>query len=106
MPTVIYEIVDMLAALIRLLGMAVLGVALGYLVVDLLRKTQDWRLLAVFFLGLAGLVIAMVVYLAPGALGAFAIGMGVAVLIWGMPKKKEVVEEEEKLEKTRQDKKK
>jgi NhaP-type Na+/H+ or K+/H+ antiporter len=96
MPTIVYDIVDMLAALIRLLGMAVLGVGLGYLVVELLHKTQDWRLQMAFFLGLAGLVIAMVVYLAPGALGAFGIGLGVAIFIWGMPKK--VVEGQEEKE--------
>ncbi len=75
-------------AFIRLLGVAALGVGIGYLAVDLLRKAQGWPMQAVAFLGLAGLVIAMVVFLAPGALGAFGIGLGVAIFIWGMPKKK------------------
>jgi NhaP-type Na+/H+ or K+/H+ antiporter len=105
MPPIIYDLVDLLAALIRLLGMAVLGVGLGYLVVELLHKNQDWRQQAVFFLGLAGLVIAMVVYLAPGALGAFGIGLGAAIFIWGMPKKKEAALEETQ-EKAKPDKKK
>ena len=39
-------------------------------------------------LGLAGLVIAMVVFLAPGALGAFGLGFGAAIFIWAMPRKK------------------
>ena len=99
MPSVVYDIVDLLAALIRLLGMAVLGVGLGYLVVDLLHQTQDWHLQMAFFLGLAGLVIAMVVYLAPGALGGFAIGMGVAIFIWGMPNKQKEEQKEEKKKK-------
>jgi len=50
-------------------------------------------MLAVAFLGLAGLVIAMAVFLAPGALGAFGIGLGVAIFIWGMPKKKKEEEQ-------------
>jgi predicted permease len=92
-PQLIYEIIDMLASLIRLLGLAALGVGLGYLAVDLLRKAEGWFMQAVAFLGLAGLVIAMVVFLAPGALGAFGIGLGVAVFLWGMPKKKKEEQE-------------
>ena len=59
MPTIVYEIIDMLAALLRLLGVAALGVGIGYLAVDLLRKAEGWPMQAVGFLGLAGLVIAM-----------------------------------------------
>jgi hypothetical protein len=88
MPTIVYEIIDMLAALLRLLGVAALGVGIGYLAVDLLHKAVGWPLQAVGFLGLAGLVIAMAVFLAPGALGAFGIGLGVAIFLWAIPKKK------------------
>jgi predicted permease len=88
LPQVLYEIIDMIASFIRLLGMAALGVGLGYLAVDLLRKVESWPMQAVGFLGLAGLVIAMVVFLSPGALGAFGIGVGVAIFVWGIPKKK------------------
>jgi hypothetical protein len=88
MPPIVLEIIDILAALLRLLGAAVLGVGIAYLAVDLLRKSEGWPLKAVGFLGLAGVVIAMAVFLAPGALGAFGIGVGVAVFLWGMPKNK------------------
>jgi hypothetical protein len=94
MPTIVYEIIDLLAALLRLLGVAALGVGIGYLAVDLLRKAEGWPMQAVGFLGLAGVVIAMVVFLAPGALGAFGIGLGVAIFLWGMPKKKKIEEQE------------
>ena len=87
-PQVIYEIINLIASLIRLLGMGVFGVAIGWLAVDLLHKAQTWPLQAVIFLGLAGLAIAMVVFLAGGALGAFGIGVAVAIFLWGMPKKK------------------
>ena len=95
MPGIVYDIVNMFAAFIRMVGMAALGVGLGYLAVDLLRKVEGWPMQAIGFLGLAGLVIAMVVFLAPGALGGFAIGLGVAIFIWGIPKKKKEKEEED-----------
>jgi hypothetical protein len=88
MPSIVYDIIDLLASGLRLLGMAALGVGLGYLAVDLLRKAQTWPMQAIVFLGLVGLVIAMVVFLAWGALGGFGIGVGVAIFIWGIPKKK------------------
>ena len=87
MPTIVYDIINLFAVLLRLIGMAALGVGFGYLAVDMLRKAQTWPLQMAFFLGLAGLVIAMVVFLAPGALGGFGIGFGVAIFIWGIPKK-------------------
>jgi hypothetical protein len=93
MPSIVYEIINLLASILRLLGMAALGVGIGWLALDLLRKSQAWPLQMAFFLGLAGLVIAMVVFLAPGALGGFGIGIAVAIFVWGMPKKKKADEE-------------
>ena len=87
MPNIVYEIINLLGSILRLLGMAALGVSLGWLAVDLLRKAQAWPMQAVVFLGLVGLVIALVVFLSWGALGAFGIGVTVAIFLWGMPKK-------------------
>lgn len=92
-PQVIYELINLFASLIRLLGMGVFGVALGWLAMDLLHKAESWPMQAVVFLGLAGLVIAMVVFLTGGSLGAFGIGAAVAIFIWGMPRKKKEEEE-------------
>jgi len=94
MPQIVFDIINLIAALIRLLGMVVLGVAIGYLALDLLRKAQTWPLQMAFFLGLAGLVIAMVVFLAPGALGGFGLGFGAAIFIWGIPRKKKEEDQE------------
>jgi hypothetical protein len=93
LPQVLYEIINLIAEFVRLIGVAALGVGVGYLAVDLLCKSEGWPMQAVAFLGLAGLVIAMVVFLTSGALGAFGIGLGVAVFIWGMPKKKKEEQE-------------
>jgi NhaP-type Na+/H+ or K+/H+ antiporter len=93
MPQIVYEIIILLAQLLRLLGMVVLGLGIGWLALDLLKKMQVWQGLVAIFLGLAGLIIAMVVFTGAGALGAFAIGVGVAILMWGMPKKQKKEEE-------------
>ena len=71
----------------RFVGMAILGLGIGWLALDLLKKIQVWQGQVAIFLGLAGLIIAMVVFTGFGALGAFCIGVGVAIFLWGMPKK-------------------
>jgi hypothetical protein len=93
LPRILFDIINLIAALLRLLGVAALGLGIGYLAMDLFHKAQDWRMQAIVFLGLAGLAIAMAVFLAPGALGAFGIGFGVAIFIWGIPKKKKEEQE-------------
>jgi hypothetical protein len=91
MSTEFLEIVNQLlmwiSELFRFVGMAILGLGIGWLVVDLFKKIQVWQGQIALFLGLAGLIIAMTVFTSWGALGAFGIGVGVAILIWGMPKK-------------------
>jgi hypothetical protein len=93
-PQILYEIINMIASLLRILGMAALGVGIGYLALDLLRKAENWPMQAIVFLGLIGLVIAMAVFLSWGALGGFGIGLGVAIFLWGMPRKKKEEEKE------------
>ena len=91
------EIVNLILVLLsqffRFVGMAVLGLGFGWLVLDLLKKMQVWQGQIAIFLGLAGLIIAMTIFTGWGALGAFAIGVGVALLMWGMPKKQKKDEE-------------
>jgi hypothetical protein len=87
MPSIMYDIIDLLASLIRFLGFAVFGLGFGWLALDLLKKTTFWQVQLAVFLGLAGLLIAMTVYTNWGAVGALAAGIGVAILLWGMPKK-------------------
>ena len=94
MPQIIFDIVNLVGEFIRLVGMAALGVAIGYLAVDMLHKAQTWPLQIAFFLGLLGLVIAMVAFLSAGALGGFSLGFAAAIFIWGMPRKKKKEEQE------------
>jgi hypothetical protein len=93
MPSLVYDIINLVSSLLRLLGMAALGLGIGWLALDLLKKAANWYLQAVVFLGLLGLIIAMSVFLGWGALGGFAIGLAVAIFMWGMPKKAKVDED-------------
>ena len=86
MPGIVYEIINLIVSLIRFLGMAAFGVAFGWFVLDLLKKTQAWQVQIAVFLGLTGLVIAVAHYL-PGSIGTFVIGLAVAFFVWGLPKK-------------------
>jgi NhaP-type Na+/H+ or K+/H+ antiporter len=96
MPSIVDTILILFSQLFRFLGMAVLGLGIGWLTLDLLKKIQVWQGQVAIFLGLAGLIIAMTVFTGWGALGAFAIGVGVAIFLWGMPKKQKQEKEEEK----------
>jgi NhaP-type Na+/H+ or K+/H+ antiporter len=93
MSPIVTDIINLIGQLIRLLGLAVLGLGMGWIALDLLKKIEAWQGQVAIFLGLAGLIIAMAVFTGPGALGAFAIGAGVAVFMWGMPKKEKKEEE-------------
>ncbi|HEX7621630.1 MAG TPA: hypothetical protein VF359_10580 [Anaerolineales bacterium] len=86
-------ILVLLSQLFRFVGLAVLGLGIGWLTLDLLKKMLTWQGQTAIFLGLAGLIIAMVAFTGAGALGAFALGVGVAIFMWGMPKKQKKEEE-------------
>lgn len=95
MPQIVYEILDLLGALIRLLGMTVFGLGAGWFMLEVFRKGQQaWQLQLAIFLGFCGLAIAMAYFTTAGALGGFGIGVGVAMFVWGMPKPKKEKEEE------------
>ncbi|MCX6035175.1 MAG: hypothetical protein NTV38_09395 [Chloroflexi bacterium] len=93
MPSLVYEIIILLGQLLRLLGMAILGLGIGWLALDMFMKIQIWQGQVAIFLGLAGVIISVTVFTSAGALGAFAIGVGVAIFLWGMPKKEKKEEE-------------
>jgi hypothetical protein len=84
---VINYILILLSQLLRFIGLAVLGAGMGWLALDLLKKISAWQGQVAIYLGLLGLIIAMTVFTGWGAIGAFAAGVGVAVFMWGMPKK-------------------
>jgi hypothetical protein len=88
-------VIEILGSLLRLLGMLAFGLGAGWFLLEFFRKAQQaWQLQIAIFLGFVGLAIAAVFFLTPAALGAFGISFGVAMLVWGLPKKKK--EEEKK----------
>jgi hypothetical protein len=92
MPPLVYDIIGLFASLVRFLGMAVFGLGMGWLALDLLKKST-WQVQIAVFLGLAGLVIGLAVFSGWASVGAVAAGIGVAILLWGLPKKEKKVEE-------------
>lgn len=87
MPDIVMDIFMLLAALVRFLGLAAFGLGFGWLALDMLKKTQQWYVQITVFLGIAGLLIAMSCFSGIAAVGALSAGLGVAFLIWGLPKK-------------------
>jgi F0F1-type ATP synthase assembly protein I len=88
MPDVVQTIIDVLSQILRVIGLGVLGAGIGWLSLDLIHK-EAWQLQIAVFLGLVGLVIALS-SVGAASLGAFAIGVAVAIFLWGIQKKKDV----------------
>ncbi len=84
-----------LGILVRFIGLIVFGLAVGWFSLDAYRK-GSWQLQIAAILGFFGLTAIFVRFATAGALGAFALGSGAAVLFWGLQKQKgEKGEEEE-----------
>ncbi len=85
------DILVLFGSIIRLLGLAGIGLGIGWLALEFLhRGASAWQLQIAIFLGVMGLVIALVkilFYNAPMALGFFGLGLVAAFLLWGLPKK-------------------
>lgn len=95
MPPIVIQILELLGWLFRLLGMLAFGLGAGWFTLELFRKGQQaWQLQIAIFLGFVGLAIALAYFTSPGALGAFTLGAGGAMLTWGMRKPKEKDEED------------
>jgi hypothetical protein len=80
----VYDFLGLMGVLLRVAGALVFGVASGWLVVHLL-KWQIWQLAVVALLGLFA-VFALLGTWVPGGgtIGAFGLGAGAGVLIWGL----------------------
>ena len=96
---IVQDIFNLISWLLRMLGFAGIGLAVGWLALDVLRKGQQtWQLQLAVFLGVVGLIIALFrfAFNVPSAQGLFGLGLVIALLLWGSPKKKEEEEKKEK----------
>ena len=93
MPLIITDVLNILGALIRLIGMFALGFGVARLALEMYRKgSQAWQLQAAIFLGLVVLIAAMADFTSAASLGGFGLGAGVALLIGLNSKKDEKAE--------------
>jgi hypothetical protein len=102
MPQIVFDILNILAALLRLLGMAVFGYGTAMLALEIFRKgLQVWMVQVAVFLGFLGIAIAFAVYVAAGGFGGFVLGAGVGLFmgLQGIGKKPKEEEEPEKKKK-------
>jgi Na+-driven multidrug efflux pump len=90
----LYEVLELFGYFLRALGALVFGVGVGWLVQKIVKDSgKTWQLIIATMLGLLGTFLALAGWGAadsPSTLGAFGLGVGAAILIWGLvikPKK-------------------
>jgi len=84
----LYDILDLLSWLLRALGSLVFGVGIGWLVQKIVKESaKTWQVIIATLLGLLGTFLVLAGWGAtysPSTLGAFGLGVGAAILIWGL----------------------
>jgi len=81
--TVIFTMVG----LAKFFGLIIFGMSLGWLILDAYKNNnKPWQTQVMFLAGLFALLTAMALRVQIGLAG-FAVGFGLAVFMWGLPKK-------------------
>jgi hypothetical protein len=82
----LYDIVELLGYLLRVLGSLVFGLGVGWLTIRTLTAAEgNWQLAIAVFLGILATFVLIGNWVAGGAtLGAFGLGAGAGLLIWGL----------------------
>lgn len=84
---VIQIIVYIVAGLAKFFGMLVFGLGLGWLMLDAYKKSEKtWQTHLTFIAGFFAFLIATA-FKTHVSLAGFGFGFGLAILMWGMPKK-------------------
>ncbi len=86
------EVLSVIGFVIRALGFAVLGFAVGRFTMDAYKKAV-WQLQIALAVGFFALLVGLTNYASPASMGMFAIAAGVAMIMSFAAKKEEVSEE-------------
>lgn len=79
------DVVTFVSWIVRFLGLIVFGLAAGWFTLYAFKQPEgNWQLQIAAFLGLFLLFGLMAWFVSPGALGGFALGVGGALLYWGL----------------------
>lgn len=89
------EVLSVIGFVIRALGFAVLGFAVGRFTIDAYKKAA-WQVQIALAVGFFGLLVGLTQYSSPGSMGMFALGAGAAILMSFMTKKEADGEEAKK----------
>lgn len=89
------EVLSVIGFVLRALGFAVLGFAVGRFTVDAYKKAA-WQVQIALAVGFFGLLVGLTHYSSPGSMGMFALGAGAAMLMSFMTKKEADGEEAKK----------
>jgi hypothetical protein len=89
------EVLSVIGFVIRALGFAVLGFAVGRFTIDAYKKAV-WQVQIALAVGFFGLLVGLTHYSSPGSMGMFALGAGAAILMSFMTKKEADGEEAKK----------
>ncbi len=82
---VTWEILTLASFIPRFLGLFAFGVGTGWLTLNLFnRPDRTWQVDAVLLICFFGLAGAMLHFMPGGALGAYTLGAGGALLYWGL----------------------
>jgi len=91
------DVLDIAGYVFRFLGAIVFGLGMGWLTIRLIKQEMAaWQLLVAVYLGLLASFVLLGHWVGGGAtLGAFGLGAGAGLLIWGLVQPKAKDDDEE-----------
>ena len=86
---IILGIFHILAVILRIAGAAVLGLALGWFILEALKRNFAWYFQAVLLVVVFGFFGWIITGTSAGVVGALTLCTGLALLLWGRKKETE-----------------
>jgi hypothetical protein len=80
----VYELIEILGLILRPFGALAFGLGAGWLAVQAV-KMRVWQFAVAAALGVSAVFVLIAYWLdSPGTLGGFGLGVGMAVVLWGI----------------------